>query len=67
MAESDETDPEAQGVDPHDQRKKRSLPPGSDTKGDEQSRLRGNDREAAPYDDAPADGHLAPGADNPAP
>ena len=59
--------PEAGTADPHDERKKDSLLPGSDTKGDERSRLRGNDREAAPYDDAPAEGHLNPAADNPAP
>jgi hypothetical protein len=53
--------------DPEDRRKKKRLPPGSDTEGDPDSRLRGNDREAAPYDDAPADGRLAPDADNPPP
>jgi hypothetical protein len=53
--------------DPHDRRKAEGLPPGSDTKGDPTSRLRGNDREAAPYEEAPAEGHLAPDADNPPP
>lgn len=53
--------------DPHDREKKESLPPGAGTKGDPESRLRGSDREAAPYDEAPAEGRLAPGGDNPPP
>lgn len=56
-----------QGRDPHDERKERGLPPGADTRGDDESRLRGNDREAAPYEEAPAEGKLAPGAPNPPP
>ncbi len=60
-------DPEVEGTDPQDERKRESLPPGADTRGDDESRLRGSDREAAPYDDAPAEGRLAPGADNPPP
>lgn len=67
MADHDESDADDRGPDPRDQEKQESLPPGADTKGDEDSRLRGNDREAAPYEDAPAEGHLAPGADDPAP
>lgn len=53
--------------DPRDHEKEQSLPPGADTKGDPDDRLRGSDREAAPYEDAPAEGRLAPGGDNPPP
>ena len=42
-----------------------SLPPGASTKDDDG--LEGSAREAAPYDEAPAEGRLAPDADNPAP
>ena len=40
------------------------LPPGSH---DDRDNIPGDVREAQPYDDAPADGKFAPGADNPPP
>lgn len=40
------------------------LPPGAHLDHDE---IPGNVREDRPYDDAPADGKFAPGADNPPP
>lgn len=48
--------------------KRSGLPPGAGTRGDDDDdRLSGAAREAAPYDDAPADGKFAPDADNPPP
>jgi hypothetical protein len=66
-ADARDVDPDEVGVDPHDTDKLAGLPPGASTKGDPHSTLRGSDREAAPYDEAPAQGRLAPGADNPPP
>jgi hypothetical protein len=53
--------------DPHDRRKRSGLPPGASTKGDPDSTLRGSDRDRAPYEEAPAQGRLAPDGDNPPP
>lgn len=46
--------------------RKRSLPPGSRTRGDEDE-IPGDVDRIAPYDEAPAEGRLAPDADNPPP
>lgn len=63
---SSETDPDLPDGVVDDDRRARGLPPGADTKGDEDD-LPGQVREAAPYDDAPAEGRLAPDGDNPPP
>jgi hypothetical protein len=60
-------DAEDRDDDPRDREKGEGLPPNSSTKGDPGSSLRGNDREAAPYEEAPAQGRLAPEGDNPPP
>jgi hypothetical protein len=59
--------PDDDREDPHDRRKRSGLPPGASTKGDPDSTLRGSDRERAPYEEAPAEGRLAPDGDNPPP
>lgn len=49
-----------------DEARQGSLPPGSGRRG-EPDDIPGDVREAAPYEDAPAEGRLAPDADNPPP
>jgi hypothetical protein len=49
-----------------DRTKEDELPPGADTRGAEGD-ASGAVREAAPYEEAPAEGRLAPDADNPPP
>lgn len=59
--------PDEEREDPHDRRKRAGLPPRASTKGDPDSTLRGSDRDQEPYEEAPAEGRLAPDADNPLP
>ncbi len=49
-----------------DETREEGLPPGSDTKGDDEQ-IPGTAGWGTPYEDAPAEGHLAPDADNPPP
>jgi hypothetical protein len=49
-----------------DAERRRGLPPASGTRGDDDE-IPGDVDRAAPYEDAPAEGRLAPDADNPPP
>ena len=51
---------------PSDEDKKSSLPPGSNTRGDEDD-IDGNAGWGTPSEDAPGEGRLAPDGDNPPP
>ncbi len=60
-----DTDPDEPDGVVDDHTRKRGLHPGAETRGDDEAP--GQVREAAPYDDAPAEGRLAPDGDNPPP
>jgi hypothetical protein len=51
---------------PSDSEKKSSLPPGADTRGDDDE-IAGNAGWGTPSEDAPGEGRLAPDGDNPPP
>ena len=70
-AGSDSSDDEVEGDGhepgrPSQSEKKESLPPGSDTRGEDDD-IDGNAGWGAPFEDAPAEGRLAPDGDNPPP
>lgn len=61
-----ETDPDLPDGVVRQGTRERGLPPGSSTLGDEEE-IPGNVRHGAPFEDAPGEGRLSPGGDNPPP
>lgn len=51
---------------PTDEERRAGLPPGAGTRGDPDD-IDGNVRHERPFEDAPGEGRLGPGGDNPAP
>jgi hypothetical protein len=57
---------DADGHDDRDELRRTGLPPGSSTRGAPDD-IDGNVRHERPFEDAPGEGQLAPGSDNPPP